>query len=167
MTSQQWVPAVLIPVILWRLYTRVRRNIGRQRFRPTRLIVAVVLLTAVLALIGFSAARVGTGGWCLAGALVAVPIGFLALRLTRFEASPEGVFYTPNTTIGLAVAGLFVGRVIYRMFTLMGSETTQSPMSRLTSTPLTLIMLGATIGFYIIFNIGLLVLGRRQSAPNK
>ena len=37
MTSTQLVPALIIPFIAWRVYRRVRRNIGRQQFRPAKL----------------------------------------------------------------------------------------------------------------------------------
>src|SRR4051812_1629253 len=103
MTTAQIVPALLIPLIVWRIYSRVRRNIGRQRLRPGRLrfgAVAFALLIAAVALgtRWFPESLVGLG----AGVAVAVPLALLGLRLTRFEISDGDKFYTPNAILGLA-----------------------------------------------------------------
>ena len=40
-------------------------------------------------------------------------LGLVGLRLTRFETTDEGHFYTPNTHIGIVLSVLFVGRLLY------------------------------------------------------
>ena len=41
---------------------------------------------------------------------------------TKFEVTPQGMFYTPNAHIGIALSLLFVGRVIYRMVVLYSMD---------------------------------------------
>src|SRR6185295_18992858 len=113
MTASQLVPVLLVPLVLWRVYARIRRNFGRQPFRPKRLVGTTIFLSIITTLIGLRALRtvsaVDSLGALGGGLLLAVPLALLALRLTRFETAADGKFYTPNTTIGLAVTLLFVG----------------------------------------------------------
>ena len=97
----------------------MRRNIGRQPLRPRRIIISIVIFSVVSVLfIGTVAPQsrllLGIGGGLLLGAL----LGFIGLRLTQFETTDEGHFYTPNTHIGVALSLLFVGRLLYRFWVL-------------------------------------------------
>ncbi len=128
MTSKQLVPALIVPLVAWRVYSRVRRNIGRQPFRPARLKVSIAIFSVISALFAFAALTyppvlAALGG----GLLLSVLLAWLGLRLTKFETTPEGKFYTPNTALGVAVIVLFVGRLVYRVFALYGAPDPQSP----------------------------------------
>src|SRR3954470_13647187 len=97
MNTPSIVLLVLSPLILWRIYSRVRRLVGRQclsRIRPWVSVVLFPLLVLVVVLV----VRQDDGGLAtLAGGLVIG--GLLAmygLRLTRFESTEQGLFYTPN-----------------------------------------------------------------------
>ncbi len=95
----------------------------------------------------------GFGGGLLLGGL----LGFVGLRLTRFETTEEAHFYTPNTHIGIALSLLLVGRMIYRMYFYgsMGAPMTNHP--RPVFGPLTCFIIGLTIGYYVVYYIGLFV----------
>src|SRR5436305_9909154 len=98
MTSRQLVPALIIPFIAWRIYSRVRRNVGRQPLAPRKLKVSIIafsIITVLFALGGlfFLPALGGLAG----GLALAVPIALVGLKLTKFEDTPQGKFYTPNT----------------------------------------------------------------------
>jgi hypothetical protein len=154
MTSAQIVPALVVPLIAWRVYSRVRRTVGRQPFHPTRLVITIVILGAVTGLIAAATARVpaalaGLGG----GLLIAAGLAAAGFRLTKFECTPHGRFYTPNAIIGIGVTLLFIARLAYRMVVLLGSSPTVGPMpaGASFSNPLTLLFFGITAGYYIFY----------------
>jgi hypothetical protein len=79
------------------------------------------------------------------------------LRVTRFENTPQGLFYTPSAHVGIALSLVFVGRILYRLYQLYGNpgDSAQPPAAYAT-TPLTLLIFGALAGYYVTYAIGLL-----------
>jgi hypothetical protein len=168
MTPQALVPALLLPLIGWRLYRRFKTNIGRQELRPTRMTVRIVILSLIGALFIWgttlhptSAALSATFGGLALGAA----IGVVGLRLTKFDFSANASYYTPNTYIGASLTALLVARLIYRFF-IVGSAAQMSyqqgsdPFAAYTSSPLTLLILMLTVGYYVAYNAGLLLKAR-------
>lgn len=149
--------ALLAGLIGWRLYRRIRRNIGRQKLRPKRIIVSMILFAVASAFIiatGLQHTQVllGFGGGVLFGAL----LGFLGLRLTRFETTNEGHFYTPDTRIGVGLSLLLAGRILYRVVYMQeGSLTPDHPAVQ--PTPLTFLIVGSMVGYYLVYYVGLFV----------
>lgn len=161
MTTAQIVPALVIPLILWRVYLRVRRNIGRQPWQPRRLLGAAIFFGVVTALIALASVRFPSALTALAGGLLlALPLGWLGLRLTRFDLSSEEKFYTPNTALGLAVTVLFVGRIVYRVVTVFGTDRATDMSPSTFQNPLTLLVFGLTAGYYITYYVGVYFRGR-------
>src|SRR5437870_10368641 len=108
--------AVFVPLVLWRLYRRIRRLIGRQKSRAWRHWVSVILLPVVLALLATLALSSPPAFAALAaGVFTGAALSVWGLRLTRFESTPEGIFYTPNAHIGIALSLLLVARIVYRL----------------------------------------------------
>jgi hypothetical protein len=161
MTPAQLVPALVIPFVAWRIYLRVRRNIGRQPFQPKRMTVRIIFFSVISLLFGVAAfphwpALAGLGGGLVAG----VPLALFGLHLTRFETTAEGRFYTPNTHIGLALTLLFTGRVVYRLIVLFGAQSSGDlPPPQLFQSPITLVIFGITAGYYIAYYAGVLIRG--------
>ena len=60
------------------------------------------------------------------GVTLGVALGLLGLRLTRFEITGEGMFYTPSAHLGVALSTLLVGRIVYR-FLVSGGAPWSSP----------------------------------------
>jgi hypothetical protein len=163
MTSSQLVPALLVPLIIWRIYARVRRNIGRQPYRPRRLMGAAIFFCVITALLALAAAYAHAGLGALAGGLlIAVGLGALSLQLTTWENSADGEFYTPNRIIGIAVTLLFIGRFVYRMVVLLGTPPDDGPPPGLWQSPLTFLIFGVTAGYYITYSLGLYIRGRQE-----
>lgn len=107
--------AAIIALIAWRLYARIRRNIGRQRLRPARPWITLSIFPLLLALLGFATMmRPLSEGSLWIGVAVGIGLGVLGNRLTRFEVTPEGFFYTPSAHLGIALSTLFVCRIAYR-----------------------------------------------------
>ncbi len=105
-----------LPVLFgWIVLRRVRRNFGRQPWRPVRTWLRVVILALVAALLAFSAMFVPSMRLPLAiGGLCGVGIGLLALRHTHVGWSNGERGYTPNPWIGGALSLLLVGRLLWR-----------------------------------------------------
>jgi cytochrome b561 len=93
------------------------------------------------------------GGALAAGGLMAV----YGLRRTQFEATPQGLFYTPHAHLGIALSLLLVGRILYRLVEVyyLGS-TAPSGTSDFARSPATLAVFGILAGYYIAYAAGLL-----------
>jgi hypothetical protein len=151
------MPILIGGLFAWSIYRRIRRNIGRQPLRPRRAITSITILSLVSVLIvGTSLQNInlplGFGGGLLLGGL----LGLAGLRLTRFETTDEGHFYTPNTHIGIVLSVLFVGRFIYQHIMAGNAGTPQNPAMPFQS-PLTLFIFGLTVGYYLVYQTGLLI----------
>ena len=158
------VPALMTSLVVWGMYRRVRRNIGRQPLQPRRLIFRIVIFSVISALfvfIGLEHPKVllGFGGGVLPGALLAL----VGLRLTRFETTAEGRFYTPNIYIGVGLSLLLVARLAYRMILLYGNSSWADPAAPgLLQSPLTFVTFGLLAGYYIVYFIGVLLHSRSK-----
>jgi hypothetical protein len=145
-------------VIAWIIYRRMRRNFGRQPLRPRRSIVRLVILCIVsLAIIAAGILvnlkiLAGFGGGLLPGIL----LGFVGLKLTKFETTNEGHFYIPDTRIGVALTILLTGRMLYRYYAIHNSALAANHPPPMQS-PLTYLVIGLTVGYYIVYSIGLLI----------
>jgi hypothetical protein len=146
-------------LMVWGIYRRVRRSIGRQPLRQGRSIFRLVILclaSVPIILVGIllnPLILAGFGGGLVAGAL----LGLLGLKLTRFETTDEGHFYIPDTRIGVALSALLVGRVIYRMIVLQGIMQAPGHHPPAGQSALTYLIVGLTFGYYIVYSIGLII----------
>jgi len=140
----------------------MRRNIGRQPLQPKRMITRIVIYACVTCLLlAFSLVYprllVGLG----AGLALGVPLAFVGLKLTKFEATAAGRFYTPNPYIGSALTVLLAARLVYRLIILstISQNPTQPPP--LMQSSLTLCVFGILAGYYVAYYIGVLVRSKR------
>jgi hypothetical protein len=155
--NQVFIYVLVGSFILWRVYRRVRRNIGRQKLQLRRIIVRLVLFVVFIFFIilaGLQNPRLLVG--YAAGLLGGAALGFVGLKLTQFETTEEGHFYTPDTRIGVAISLLLAGRVIYRMAVLNNTSLAPDHPQAMNS-PLTFLIVGLTFGYYIVYYIGLFV----------
>lgn len=146
-------------LIVWRVYSRVRRLIGRQQLKPVRPWITVTLFPLLgLALLLGSLAHPLTAASLGLGAAVGVGLGVYGLRLTRFEATPAGLFYTPNAHLGIALSLLFIGRIAYRAAQLFLLAPAGAPPSTdaFMRSPWTLLIFGTLAGYYVCYAVGLL-----------
>ncbi len=155
--SSPTIPILFAGLIAWSIYRRVRRNIGRQKLRPRRITVSIVILSVVTILLfslslTYPPLLLGLGG----GLLLGVPLGLVGLRLTRFETTGEGHFYTPNTQIGIALSLLFVGRLAYRFWVFHNADAAPGGPPAFQS-PLTLFIFGLIAGYYLVYYVGLFI----------
>lgn len=157
------VPILIGGLVAWSLYRRVRRNIGRQRLRPVRSLVSIVILALVAGMLcflslGIAKLMAGIGGGILLGAL----LGILGLRLTKFETNDAGRFYTPDTRIGVALTLLFVGRMAYRFWVVRHAAAAPHSPPPFQSA-LTYFVFGLIAGYYILYHAGLIQHSRNRN----
>jgi hypothetical protein len=159
-------PSLVVPVgigalVLWRFYSRVRRMVGRQRLSSLRpwITVSVFPILTVL-LVSVSIAQPMSPLALAGGIVVGVCLGAYGLRKTRFEKTPQGLFYTPNAHLGVALSLLLLGRIIYRLIQVyLAAESAagpQGPQLNSATTPLTLLIFGTLAGYYFTYAVGLL-----------
>jgi hypothetical protein len=162
MMPGNFIAPLMLSVVSLGVFRRVRRNIGRQPLQPRRLMFRIVifsLISVLVVFIGLSYPKVLVG--FAAGVLLGVPLAILGLRLTRFETTLEGKFYTPNTHIGIALSLLLVVRLAYRLCVIYGSRFSSNQTTiGLGKSPLTLGIFGLLAGYYFVYFIGVLLHGR-------
>jgi hypothetical protein len=149
---------ILLPLILWRLYKRIRRMVGRQHLSRVRPWLTLTIFPLVILLLALSAVAHPERLLLLAGGIgIGVTLGLYGLKVTRFEATPEGLFYTPNAHLGIALSLLFVGRIVYRFFEIYAMQPSVPHGSAdFARSPLTLAVFGVLAGYYITYAAGLL-----------
>jgi hypothetical protein len=157
MRSSTIVVIALIPLIAWRMYSRVRRLVGRQTSRAWRHWTAVVLFALLLAALGFGARSSAPAIEALAaGAAVGMALGRWGLRLTRFERTAEGLFYTPNAHIGIALSAVFFARIAWRIYELQAQAGPMRSNPDFARSPLTLLVFGMLAAYYTTYAAGVL-----------
>ncbi len=156
------------------LYRRIRRVIGRQRVRTTRLWIRVGIFTILGGVILFFGAG-SLNNWIGAGlgGVLGVAIAYYALRHTAFESTPDGFFYVPNLYIGLGLSALLIGRLAYRFLgaTLLQSAAApdqpppRNPFAHTFDNPFTIGLFFVTAGYYVCYYVGILRHFQKLDAP--
>jgi len=167
-TFSPLILAALILLISWRMYSRIRRLVGRQKSHLWRHWAAAVLfpiLVLMLALVGLvnPLALAGLAGGVAAG----LGLAWYGLSKTRFETSPEGFFYTPNAHIGIGLSLVFLARCGYRVYQIYVATTAGGVMDarEFGQSPLTLLTFGMLAGYYAAYAVGLLRWRKTAAVP--
>ncbi|WP_374432136.1 hypothetical protein [Ideonella dechloratans] len=144
--------------VVWRIYSRVRRLVGRQHFQPVRAWMSLVLLPLLAgALLLGLAVHPLRAGVLVAGLAVGVLLAQLGLQRTRFEVTPQGLFYTPHAHIGIALSLLLTARIVYRLAQLYWlPDQLAEPPQHFIRSPLTLMILGTLLAYYARYAWGLI-----------
>ncbi|HVY80999.1 MAG TPA: hypothetical protein VG994_08470 [Steroidobacteraceae bacterium] len=170
MTPQALIPALLVPLIGYRVYRRFRTSFGRQPVQTNRLVLRIVLLSAIAtALLLLSLSQVELLAAAAVGLALGGIVGVIGLRLSTFEHTPEGSFYTPNRYIGVTVTTILVARLVYRFFVVMPTLQTPAaagnPYAGYAQSPLTLAILMLMVGYYVCYSAGILLKARAARHP--
>jgi hypothetical protein len=155
-----WTLWLLLPLLAWRVWSRLRRMVGRQRLSKYRPWITLSLFPLLLALLGW-ASLLGAPArlpWLAGAVLAGLALGRYGLHKTQFEAvRGQGLFYTPNAHLGIALSLLFVLRIAYRLVELFVLDAGAEPsLGSFARSPLTLAVFGLLAGYYIAYAIGLL-----------
>lgn len=158
---------VLIPLLVWRIYARLRQLTGRRRSRLWRHWGAALLGPALLGALALAAMPDRLALSCLgAGALAGAWCGWWEMRLTRFENNRQGLFHTPHRHLGLALTMLFVARLIQHGLELYlnSRAALPAPPPEFVRSPLTLLGGGLLAAYFGACGWGLLRWRRGQRA---
>jgi hypothetical protein len=160
------IPFIMVPLMAFAVWRRVRGSFGRQPIRRQRMTVRIAIfavLGGALALSGLHNLSLLEG--LLGGALGGVLLGLVGLRLTRFERDASGAdAYIPNPWIGGLLTVLLVARLGWRFMVVMPQlqdPAMANSAPAIGNSPLTLALFGLLIGYYITYFAGLLVHHRR------
>ncbi len=151
---------VLAPVLVWRVYLRLKGMLVRQRSILSRhytgvLVFAAMVLVAAAELLS----QPPLLGWLALGTAAGIGYGVWGLRLTRFE--NDTAFYTPNARLGMVIGMLFVARVMYIGVEMYVNQGGTTPVATFTSSPITLLALGLVAGYFGTYSGGLILWRRR------
>lgn len=167
---------IMLPLVAWMVWRRVSRNFGRQPIQRRRMTLRIGLFAAIgvlLALSGLHQLELAEG--LLGGVILGGALGILGVRLTRFEIDPvRGDCYVPNPWIGAFLTALLLARLAWRFIVLLpqmqqahaASQVSkgagmQAWSSGYTASPLTMLMIGLLVGYYMLYFTGLLIHHRR------
>ncbi len=148
---------VLTPFLVWRVYSRVKRMMMRQRSIMQRHYTGL-LAFAGMALVATSQVvhDLGMLGWLAVGTAGGIAYGIWGLKLTRFEALSEGCFYTPNARLGVAMGMQFFAALLYIGFEIYANQGSGLPTPRATDYIFFLPSLGLAAGYFGTYSAGLL-----------
>jgi hypothetical protein len=148
---------VLTPFLVWRLYSRLRTMMARQRSIVSRHWTGLgVFLAMVLVPASELVTRPAMLGWLVLGTAAGIGYGVWGLKLTRFEETDEGYYFTPNARLGILIAMLFFARVLYIGFEIFANQGTDAATPRFTDSLLTMLAVGVTAGYFGTYSAGVL-----------
>jgi hypothetical protein len=158
------VAAVVAPLVLWRVYSRIKRLTTRQRSKTWRhrtTLVFFPLLLLLLAAASLQTAPIALAGMG-AGLAVGIVLGRIGSKGTKFEQVDGEYYFTPHAPIGMLVALLFIGRMGYRAYEFYALGAGEH--HEFVTSPLTLCIFGVLAGYYMTFAAGLLAWRKRTAA---
>ena len=156
-SSSVLVTVLVVALIAWRFYARSRRLIGRQRLSKWRPWVTVTVFPLLLVVIGVLVRHQPAAlGALSGGAIAGMGLGILGLKLTKFEATSTGAWYTPSAHLGIALSVVLALRVGYRFIQVSQSVDSAAPAGGYASSPLTLLIFGALALYYVTFAVALI-----------
>jgi hypothetical protein len=172
----QFAPYLIVALLIFVMYRRLRRTFGRQILSPTRMTLRMGLLTVVAALLLPQALRSAAfAGATLSGAAAGVLLASWGASRTRFERAGARLYYVPHTYTGIAVSLLFLGRVLFRLLQVYQATHQAGPASAprqplglnsFVSSPLTLGLFFVLVGYYVCY-FGLVLWKSKHLKPDE
>ncbi|GGX92532.1 hypothetical protein GJV26_10490 [Massilia dura] len=158
---------ILIPLLIWRVYLRLRQFFVRQESLMWKHWTGAVLFPVMLLA---AAASLLTGGPALAalvgGTVAGGWLAFFALKKTRFETVGRRYYFTPYARFGILVCMLFAARVLQIGVELYMNRQSDFPQpitrEMLVAHPLSCAAFGLLAGYLATFSIGMLRWRRAQ-----
>lgn len=147
---------VLTPFLVWRIYSRLRTAMARQRSIVSRHYTGLFVFAAmVLVPASELLSRPAMLGWLALGTAAGIGYGVWGLKHTRYEETEEGYYFTPPARLGILIAMLFTARVLYVGFELYANQGSNVPMPRFTDSMVSMLAVGLTGGYFGTISAGL------------
>jgi Na+/proline symporter len=148
---------VLIPVLVWRIYSRLKSQMTRQRSIMSRHYTGLLVFGALVLVPAASLLDRPYGLLALAaGAVMGVFLGLYGLRRTRFEDTDEGYFFTPDKRLGVLVGMVLVARIVYLGIEIYLNQGSNQPNPRVTDSPITMYCLGLCGAYFATYSFKLM-----------
>jgi hypothetical protein len=148
---------VLAPFLVWRVYSRVKGMMKRQRSVMQRHYTGAGVFTAIVVVAASQLLdNLGALGWLAVGTAGGIAYAVWGLKLTRFETTREGYFFTPNARLGVIIAMLFMAAVMYIGFEIYANQGTMAPTPKVTDYVFFMPCLGLMAGYFGMYSVGLL-----------
>ncbi len=164
---------IFVALLAWVVWRRARRSFGQQPIQRKRMLFRIVVFAVLGGLLALSGLhRLALAEGLAGGLLLGAGVGLVGLRLTRFETDPlRGDCYVPNPWIGALLMALLLGRLAWRLMVMWPQLQAASGANAgdpfnlqamgYSSSPLTMLVIGLLIGYYIAYFSGLLIHHRR------
>lgn len=152
----------LTPILVWRIYARLKTQMARQRSIMSRHYTGVLVFGAMI-LVSLSEvlARPYEMGALAAGTALGVFWSVFGLRRTVYEDTEGGYFFTPPMRLGIVMAMVLVARVLYIGIEIYANQGSGLPAPRFTESPLTMLCVGLSAGYFLAYSMGLLLWRRK------
>ena len=157
------LPLVIVALTPLMLIQRYRVGSARRQARPWMATFGLIMM--IVSTILFLASSAVTAFWvqdAFAGAAAGVGVGLLlgivGLLLTRWEAAPRTLHYTPNRWLVVIVTFIVSARVLYgfyRSFLVAQAGVTGTSVILAFGIPESFAAGGAVIGYYLAYHAGL------------
>jgi hypothetical protein len=148
---------LLMPFALWQRYRS-----GRARRRAVRWVVTLNAWSLLVSVVLFLSGAWIAGHWVDAalahggaGLLTGMLLGVVGLALTRFEATSQGMFYTPNRWLVLALTLTVAGRIGYGLYRMEQAWVSDIHAAWLAQQGSVLAVGGLLLGHYLTYAWGL------------
>lgn len=115
--QSQYIITILVGIIIvYRIFTRIRRNLSWQQLKPRRMGITTVLFSIIgLMFLAAGTLQVSTVISDILGIAAGVGLAYVGAQLTQVEKRNGYWFYRPNLWIGSLVTVIFIGRFVYRI----------------------------------------------------
>lgn len=122
MNQHSYTILIIIALIMFSIYRRVRRNIGWQQLNQGKMTFRIVLFV-IVGLIFFAEGIFHPISLVsdIVGILLGSILAFYSVTLTNFEQREERLYYRPNIWIGAIVTFIFLARFLYRFYGIFSS----------------------------------------------
>ena len=157
------LPIILIALTPFTLFQRYRVGTARKQARPWLATFGLVMMAG--STIFFLAGAGVTSFWvqdaflgALAGVAAGMLLGMAGLLLTKWEATPRSLHYTPNRWLVLLVTVVVSARLLYGLYrSWMAARAGIEGTAVFTAfgIPESLAAGGAVIGYYLAYGAGL------------
>lgn len=148
---------LLSPILVWRIYTRIKATMKRQRSIMQRHYTGAGVFTALLIIVASQLIDWPASlAWLGVGTAFGIGYGIWGLKLTRYETVSEGYFFTPNARLGIVIAMQFVAAVLYVGFEIYANQGSGLPTPRVTDYIFFLPSMGLMAGYFATCSVGLL-----------
>ena len=155
----------LVPLLVWRIYSRLKKLVARQKSQLWRhrlvafgvpALIVFLATTTKFEILPLSSLGAGVlaGGW----------LGVLGIKLSRFEQVGKDYYFTQHRYLGLAITMLFIARLLYRGMEIYLNTRLDVPVPPppFGQSPLTMAAYGMVTGYYTAYAWGLLRWRRRN-----